>query len=282
MARARNLKPGFFKNEDLAECTMAARLCFAGLWTLADRDGRLEDRPKRIKAELFAFDSIEVEPLLAELAKHGFILRYEAENGRGLIQVIEFAKHQNPHHREPSSDLPPPQSPGPWAVANKPKPEAFDGCHDAKARGQPEDSPRPYPPKDDLASGSSRAESGIDESGTLIPEKKPPRKRAAAIDRPDDVAEQTWLDWLGVRSAKRAGPPSLTGVAGVRREAEKAGLTLQQALETCCLRGWVGFEAEWLAQRSATSRPVNRQLAVEAENRRALSEWLGQPQEQPQ
>jgi len=35
--RARNIKPGFFSNEDLAECSPWSRLCFAGLWLLADR-----------------------------------------------------------------------------------------------------------------------------------------------------------------------------------------------------------------------------------------------------
>ena len=109
--RSRNIKPGFFKNEDLAECSLAARLCFVGLWMLADREGRLEDRPKRIKAELFAFDSIEVAPLLAELEQFGFIMRYAVE-GRGFIQIKTFDKHQNPHHREPPSSIPSPQSPG--------------------------------------------------------------------------------------------------------------------------------------------------------------------------
>ena len=63
--RARNLKPGFFKNEDLAELPFEGRLLFAGLWCLADREGRLEDRPKRIKAEIFAFDSVDVDKLLS-------------------------------------------------------------------------------------------------------------------------------------------------------------------------------------------------------------------------
>jgi hypothetical protein len=102
MARARNIKPGFFKNEDLAECSPWARLCFAGLWTLADREGRLEDRPKRIKGELFAYDTVEVEQLLAELAAHGFILRYQAGD-IDAIQIVEFNRHQTPHYSEKRS-----------------------------------------------------------------------------------------------------------------------------------------------------------------------------------
>jgi hypothetical protein len=110
MARARNIKPGFFKNEDLAECSPWARLCFAGLWTLADREGRLEDRPKRIKGELFAFDTIDVEPLLKELERFKFIVRYETD-GMKAIQISEFARHQSPHYSEIASVIKPPSLP---------------------------------------------------------------------------------------------------------------------------------------------------------------------------
>src|SRR5690625_577204 len=51
--RARNIKPGLFKNEILGEADPIYSLLFIGLWTLADKEGRLENRPKRIRAELF-------------------------------------------------------------------------------------------------------------------------------------------------------------------------------------------------------------------------------------
>ena len=107
MARARNIKPGFFKNETLAECSPLARLLFAGLWCLADRAGRLEDRPKRIRAELLPYDDGSVDAMLDELHQAGFILRYLA-GGQRFIQVQNFAKHQNPHCREPESAIPAP------------------------------------------------------------------------------------------------------------------------------------------------------------------------------
>lgn len=105
--RARNIKPGFYKNEDLAECSPWARLIFPGLWMLADRDGRLEDRPKRIKAELLAFDSQEIEPLLGELEAHGFLVRYRNEDG-AFIQISKFSTHQTPHYSEKGSVIKPP------------------------------------------------------------------------------------------------------------------------------------------------------------------------------
>ncbi len=105
MARTRLLKPSFFKNEDLADLPIAARLLFAGLWTLADREGRLEDRPRRIKAELFPYDSQNCDVLLQELDRCGFICRYQTE-GFSVIQIESFSRHQNPHPSEKSSELP--------------------------------------------------------------------------------------------------------------------------------------------------------------------------------
>lgn len=106
MARARNIKPGFFANEELAECEPLARLMFAGLWCLADREGRLEDRPKRIRVALLPYDACDPDALLNQLQAHGFIERYVVD-GQGLIQVNGFTKHQMPHHKEVASTLPP-------------------------------------------------------------------------------------------------------------------------------------------------------------------------------
>ncbi|CDG37230.1 hypothetical protein CTHBC1_2647 [Acetivibrio thermocellus BC1] len=109
MARSRNIKPGFFLNDRLAECEPLARLLFAGLWCIADREGRLEDRPKRIKAEILPYDDCDVDQLLNQLAERGFIIRYEVDSNR-YIQVTNFSKHQNPHVREAASIIPPPPS----------------------------------------------------------------------------------------------------------------------------------------------------------------------------
>jgi len=104
--RARNIKPGFYKNEELAECSYAARLLFPGLWMMADRAGRMEYRPKHIKAEVFPFDAEDVGQLLDELEHHDLIRRYEA-NGKALLWIPSFRKHQNPHVNEKQSEFPP-------------------------------------------------------------------------------------------------------------------------------------------------------------------------------
>lgn len=114
MARARNIKPGFFTNDELAECQPLARILFAGLWTLADREGRLEDRPKKIKVELLPYDDCDIDLLLNELASKyegpetpTFIYRYIA-NGKKYIQIMHFKEHQNPHVKEAASTIPAP------------------------------------------------------------------------------------------------------------------------------------------------------------------------------
>ena len=99
MARARNIKPGFFDNEILGELPALTRLLFIGLWCLADREGRLQDRPKRIKKELLGYDDVtadDVDTMLQQLNDNGFIQRYEIA-GEQYIQVTNFLKHQNPH-----------------------------------------------------------------------------------------------------------------------------------------------------------------------------------------
>jgi len=105
VARARNIKPGFFRNADLVELSFEARLLFIGLWTIADREGRLEDRPKQIKMELFPADNMDCDAMLAQLAAINMIERYE-HDGKRYIQVVSFAKHQNPHRDEKASTLP--------------------------------------------------------------------------------------------------------------------------------------------------------------------------------
>ena len=94
--RARNIKPAFFQNEVLTDVDPFGRLLFIGLWCLADREGRLEDRPKRIKMQLFAMDDVDVPALLDDLDRLGFIRRYEID-GAAYIQIVNFSKHQRPH-----------------------------------------------------------------------------------------------------------------------------------------------------------------------------------------
>lgn len=71
------------------------------------------------------------------------------------------------------------------------------------------------------------------------------KARRRALTRPDTVSEAVWQDFLAIRKAKRA-PLTDTAIEGIAREADKAGLTLAEALAICCQRGWQGFNAGWV------------------------------------
>lgn len=77
--------------------------------------------------------------------------------------------------------------------------------------------------------------------------KETPRKRSAPpqLAKPEDVAQQTWDDWLTLRKAKKA-PATETVLASSRREAEKAGMPFEDFLQVWCRRGSQGLEADWL------------------------------------
>jgi hypothetical protein len=120
MSRSRNIKPGFFKNEILVGLSFEYRLLFIGLWTLADREGRLEDRPTRIRMELFPADAVDVNAGLQALHDSGFILRYAVGVAR-YIQIIAWDKHQSPHFKEQKSLIPAPGMPQALETQGKPK-----------------------------------------------------------------------------------------------------------------------------------------------------------------
>ncbi len=82
-------------------------LAFEGLWVYADREGRLEDRPIRLKADIFPYRDVSMAAILDWLAENGFIARYKV-GGIGFIQIENFLKHQNPHIKEAASTIPAP------------------------------------------------------------------------------------------------------------------------------------------------------------------------------
>jgi hypothetical protein len=71
-----------------------------------------------------------------------------------------------------------------------------------------------------------------------------PSLKKPAFRKPDDVSESVWADFLTVRKAKKA-PVTESGMAGIRREAAKANISLEDALRISVERNWQGFRADW-------------------------------------
>ena len=89
----------------------------------------------------------------------------------------------------------------------------------------------------------------------------------ASLNNSDMLAgidEKIAHDFVTLRKAKKA-PITETAIAGIKREASKAGYSLQQALQTCCERGWIGFKAEWV-----TGKPVEDAKTRNLEAKRML------------
>jgi uncharacterized protein YdaU (DUF1376 family) len=69
--------------------------------------------------------------------------------------------------------------------------------------------------------------------------------------RPEDVSDSVWKDWLRHRKGLRASVTE-TVINRIRKEADKASMPLESVFELMCARGWRGFEAEWV-QKSVTN-----------------------------
>jgi hypothetical protein len=107
MARARNIKPAFFQNEELGELLPVERLAFIGMWTIADFRGCIELKFKRLKIQLLPYDECSIETIVINLEKARFIRTYSVQ-GQRYIKIVNFEKHQNPHknERDSGSEIP--------------------------------------------------------------------------------------------------------------------------------------------------------------------------------
>ena len=77
------------------------------------------------------------------------------------------------------------------------------------------------------------------------PTPTPIKKNTSAVAPPDGVSSSVWTDFQKLRKTKKA-PLTETSLAGIKREAEKAGWRLEDALQECCTRGWQSFKADWV------------------------------------
>jgi hypothetical protein len=109
MARIRTIKPEFWANEKVMNCSRGSRLLFIGLWNFADDTGRLRDSAKSIKAQIFPGDddvnSEIVRGMIDELSGNGLVLKYEVE-GEAYLEVTGW-NHQRIDKPHPSKHPPP-------------------------------------------------------------------------------------------------------------------------------------------------------------------------------
>ena len=250
MARTRLLKPGFFSNDLLAECDPLARLLFAGLWTLVDRDGRTECRHAKIKAQLLPYDDCDVGILLSQLADRGFVQVYSV-GGKSYVQVDGFAKHQNPHPKETSEGLPePPQNTGETQSHGN-----YMTSHgeDAASHGNSE---------------TSRAFSLLPSPLSLNPSvatSEPPKRRTRS-QHPDAVSWSAADGWAGITDTDRSEWAAAFPGAVLAQELAKATAWLKANPQRAGRRNWRRFIVGWL-QRCQDKGGTNREPGRRPEDR---------------
>lgn len=263
MARSRNIKPGFFQNEQLGELDPIARLAFIGMWTVADFKGCLEFRPKRLKIQLLPYDDCDLEKIAINLDKSGLIRLYSVQGNR-FIKILKFEEHQNPHknERDAGSEIP----------------DYDENYREINELEKIENNRE--------QDGTNRADSLllIPDSFNLIPDSIKPQAAKAQAPKFDflksllelGVEEKNALAWIQVRKAKKA-PNSDVALQALVREADKAGLPVNDAVLLCAERNWQSFKAEWILPKS-TGVPAGNHpsgLGVHGQaTARAAQEWL--------
>ncbi|HQT26242.1 MAG TPA: hypothetical protein PLK99_06545 [Burkholderiales bacterium] len=93
MARIRTIKPDFWSDDSITECSVSARLLFIGTWNFADDYGNLDRSAKQIKIRVFPVDNIDCEPLIQELITHGLLIEYSVSEKK-YLHIPGFIEHQ--------------------------------------------------------------------------------------------------------------------------------------------------------------------------------------------
>lgn len=239
MARARNIKPSFFTNDELSELEPLARILFIGMWTIADFKGCFEYKPKRLKVQILPYDDCDIEQLTNILDKSGFISIYSVQ-GQRYIKVTNFNKHQNPHknERESGSSIPD------ISLSDEKKPENSDHLQNIVINHD--------------QNGTDRADSLnlIPDSLNLIPEDSSFDVVENVLPQPKfvfktelkkaGVSEEAATEFMQVRKAKKA-VNTKNAFEKLLEESQKANLSLPQAIDFCLKRQkpWGAFMATW-------------------------------------
>jgi hypothetical protein len=195
-----------------------------------------------------------VEAGLRRLREHGFIV--DTGERRGVTgQVIVYRLNTPECGVVPASAFS--LGVGPIGETNTPNLGGVDTA--GKTPVFPSKTPV-FPVQDPQISHETPPKTGDGTSnGTSNGTKKEPVRKARV--RADDlpipgVPDDLQADWVKVRANKRAGPITATVIAGLQREAAKAGLTVIEAVTFCCEAGWQGFNAGWYADRTKGRTPA--------------------------
>jgi hypothetical protein len=259
MPRIRTIKPEFFQHEALydaeRETGLPLRIAFAGLWTIADKAGRFEWRPRQLKLNVLPYDDCDFSAVLSALESYGFVLRYDVD-GKSFGCIPSWDKHQHKNVREPDSTIPAPDC-------------QVQAPDEAGART------RQVPAQ---AAGKGREGKGREREGA---------SDASAAPPPAGLDLVAWTRWHDYRVELRK-PLKPVSIPAAQRELAAFGCDQAAVVEQSVANGWQGLFA--LKPKSNGSRqaqpppkrppPTDEEIAAARtkaaeDNRRELASKLG-------
>lgn len=126
-------------------------LVFLGLWSLSDKAGRFEWKPKTMKLDILPFIKFDIEESMMLLVEHEFVTKYEVA-GKHYGQVDTFTIHQRISGKEAqeSSHLPSPVLHG-EATGKQLRKQEGNGVQEQEQEGNSETFPdSPFLEKEDV------------------------------------------------------------------------------------------------------------------------------------
>ncbi|KCB41315.1 hypothetical protein L539_3612 [Bordetella hinzii 5132] len=196
MARIRTIKPDFWTDEKVTECSMSARLLFIGIWNFADDNGNLQRSAKKVKMQVFPADAVDCEPLIQELIAHGMLIEYSV-SGDLFLHIKGFKKHQV-INRPSKSNIPQPSfNDGSLSDTGI----VIDG---REGKGKEEDKDPPNPPSQ-----------GGDEAN-------PPSADKPKRERKERCTLKTFID-----RCRQAGETAISGYEPLRKYVDGVGLPME-------------------------------------------------------
>jgi len=99
MARKRTISPLLWENEDAQVLTDAAFRVWIGLWSVSDRNGVFEWRPRKWVLRFAPRTQEDPDQVFQQLLDVRFIASFEAQ-GEPYGFCVKWSKHQDPHINE--------------------------------------------------------------------------------------------------------------------------------------------------------------------------------------
>lgn len=232
----RIIKESICTSDEIDSLTPEQEVFFYRLMVNCDDFGLFDARPKIVASKCYPLKSVDtkhIQLMLDALQSIGLVRIYEVD-GRPYLSLVKWSEHQQIRAKR----------------SKYPTPEMGS----------------------DITCNQLIADAPVIQSNPIQSESNPnpkqsraPRFDAQAHLVSTGVDASIAADWLKHRKTLKAAP-TLTAINGIAAEADRAGISLSDALAMCCQRGWRGFKAEWVANASQPAK-TQHQLNHEATTR---------------